>query len=77
MQLSAREAEILTMIAAGMSNQEIADRSYLSINSVKTYIRSAYAKIGAVRRTQAVRWALENGFASTPHTSAETEAALS
>jgi len=77
MKLSAREAEILTMIAAGMSNQEIADRSYLSINSVKTYIRTAYAKIGVVRRSQAVRWALENGFASTPHTSAETEPALS
>ena len=74
--LSAREAEILTMIAAGMSNQEIADRSYLSINSVKTYIRSAYGKIGVVRRSQAVRWALENGFLSTPHTSAETEDAL-
>ena len=74
--LSAREAEVMTMIAAGMSNQEIADRSYLSINSVKTYIRSAYGKIGVVRRSQAVRWALENGFLSTPHTSADTEVAL-
>jgi NarL family two-component system response regulator LiaR len=73
--LSAREAEILTMIAAGMRNQEIADRSYLSINSVKTYIRTAYGKIGAQRRSQAVRWALENGFVSTPDTSAETEPA--
>ena len=63
------------MIAAGMSNQEIADRSYLSINSVKTYIRTAYRKIGAQRRSQAVRWAIENGFVATPNTSAATEPA--
>jgi two-component system, NarL family, response regulator LiaR len=69
--LSAREAEVLAMIAAGMSNQEIADRSYLSINSVKTYIRSAYRKIGAQRRSQAVRWALENGFVANPGTTAD------
>ena len=70
--LSAREAEILSMIAAGMSNQEIADRSYLTINSVKSYIRKAYRKIGVERRSQAVRWALENGFAATPGTAAAT-----
>ncbi len=74
--LSAREAEIITMIAAGMSNQEIADRNYLSINSVKTYIRTAYRKIGVQRRSQAVRWALEHGFAATPDTTAPTEPAL-
>jgi NarL family two-component system response regulator LiaR len=39
--LSPREAEILALITQGLSNQEIADRAYLSINSVKTYIRSA------------------------------------
>ena len=74
--LSPREAEILTMIAAGMSNQEIADRSYLSINSVKTYIRTAYRKIGAERRAQAVRWAVENGFVATPHTTAVTDSTV-
>ena len=60
------------MIAAGMSNQEIADRSFLSINSVKMYIRSTYRKIGVERRSQAVRWALENGFTATPGTAAAT-----
>jgi NarL family two-component system response regulator LiaR len=74
--LTAREAEMLSMIAAGMSNQEIADRSYLSINSVKTYIRTAYRKIGAHRRSQAVRWALQHGFAPTPDTTAATEPAF-
>jgi NarL family two-component system response regulator LiaR len=60
--LSVRESEILALITQGLSNQEIADRSYLSINSVKTYIRTAYRKIGAERRAQAVLWGIRNGF---------------
>jgi two-component system, NarL family, response regulator LiaR len=60
--LSPREAEVLALIARGLKNQEIADRAYLSINSIKTYIRSAYRKIGVDSRTQAVLWAVENGF---------------
>ena len=60
--LSPREAEIIALITHGLSNREIADRAYLSINSVKTYIRSAYRKIGATKRTQAVIWAIDNGF---------------
>jgi DNA-binding NarL/FixJ family response regulator len=63
--LSARESEVLALIAQGLSNQEIADRAFLSINSVKTYIRSAYRKIGVERRTQAVLWATRNGFVPT------------
>ena len=74
--LTAREAEVLTMIATGMTNQQIADRSYLSINTVKSYIRKAYRKIGAERRSQAVRWALDNGFVATPDTTAATEPAF-
>lgn len=60
--LSPREAEILALITQGLSNQEIAARAYLSINSVKTYIRSAYRKIDVQRRSQAVRWGMSNGF---------------
>ena len=60
--LSPREAEVLTLIAQGLSNQQIADRVYVSINSVKSYIRTAYRKIGAERRTQAVLWTLEHGL---------------
>ena len=63
--LSPRESEVLALIAQGLSNQEIADRAFLSINSVKTYIRSAYRKIGVERRTQAVLWATRNGFVPT------------
>jgi NarL family two-component system response regulator LiaR len=60
--LSPREAEVVALITQGLSNQEIADRAFLSINSVKTYIRSAYRKIGVERRSQAVLWGIRNGF---------------
>jgi NarL family two-component system response regulator LiaR len=60
--LSPREAEVIALITQGLSNQEIADRAFLSINSVKTYIRTAYRKMGVQRRTQAVLWGIENGF---------------
>ncbi|MEP9364150.1 response regulator transcription factor [Nocardioides sp. CN2-186] len=60
--LTAREAEVLALITQGLSNQEIADRSYLSINSVKTYIRTAYRKIEVTRRSQAVAWGMRHGF---------------
>lgn len=60
--LSAREAEVIALITQGLSNQEIADRSYLSINSVKTYVRTAYRKIDVTRRSQAVVWGMTHGF---------------
>ena len=72
--LSPREAEILALITQGLSNQEIADRAYLSINSVKTYIRSAYRKIDVQRRSQAVLWGVQNGF--EPDTERTVDASL-
>jgi DNA-binding NarL/FixJ family response regulator len=60
--LTVREAEIVALITQGLSNQEIADRSYLSINSVKTYIRTAYRKMAVERRSQAVLWGIRHGF---------------
>lgn len=60
--LSARESEVIAFLAQGMTNDEIAQRSYLSVNTVKTYLRTAYRKIGAQRRSQAVAWALNHGF---------------
>jgi two-component system, NarL family, response regulator LiaR len=62
--LSPRESEVLSFIARGFTNEEIAGRAYLSINTVKTYIRTAYRKIGVTSRAQAVGWALRNGFDS-------------
>jgi two-component system, NarL family, response regulator LiaR len=60
--LSPREAEIVALIALGLSNQEIAERAFVSMNTIKSYIRSADRKMGVTRRPQAVLWALQNGF---------------
>ncbi|MDO9495564.1 MAG: response regulator transcription factor [Nocardioides sp.] len=60
--MSSREAEVVALITQGLSNQEIAERAYLSINTVKSYIRSAYRKMGVTTRSQAVIWGLRNGF---------------
>ncbi|MCW2816971.1 MAG: liaR 2 [Nocardioides sp.] len=66
--LTPRECEIVGLIVSGLSNREIGERLQLSINSVKTYIRSAYRKMGVERRTQAVLWGLDNGIdAVRPH----------
>lgn len=61
--LTAREAEIVALITEGLSNNEIAQRTYLSINSVKSYIRSAYRAMGVSSRSQAVLWGIDHGFA--------------
>jgi NarL family two-component system response regulator LiaR len=50
------------MVTAGHSNAEIAAASYLSINTIKTYLRTAYRKIGVSRRSQAVAWGIRNGM---------------
>ena len=60
--LTQRESEVLALITQGLTNQEIADRAYISINSVKTYVRTAYRKIGVTRRSQAVSWGMQHGF---------------
>jgi DNA-binding CsgD family transcriptional regulator len=73
--LTRREAEVLGLIARGLSNQEIANATYLSINSVKFHIRTAYRKLGVTRRSQAVGWGLRHGFASVDTRSREHERA--
>lgn len=60
--LTMREAEMIAMITQGMSNAEIAETAYLSLNSVKSYIRGAYRKMGVTRRSQAVAWGLKHGL---------------
>lgn len=60
--LTEREAQIVDLISRGLSNDEVARACYLSINSIKTYIRTAYRKMGVTRRSQAVVWGLEHGL---------------
>jgi two-component system, NarL family, response regulator LiaR len=53
--LSRREYEVLELIAAGHSNQEIADKLFVSMSTVKTHVSNVLAKLDASRRTQAIQ----------------------
>ena len=53
--ITARELEILTLIARGCSNREIATQLFVSENTIKTHCARAFEKLGAARRTQAVQ----------------------
>lgn len=57
--ITPRELEILELIAAGLSNKEIAARAFVSENTVKTHSSRVFGKLGAQRRTQAVQLAKE------------------
>ena len=60
--LTDRESEILALITQGKNNAEMAALTYLSPNTVKSYIRGLYRKIDVDSRTQAVLWGVRNGF---------------
>ena len=60
--LTKRELEILELIAAGLSNREIAERVFVSENTVKTHSSRVLEKLGAKRRTQAVQLGKELGL---------------
>jgi len=62
--LTAREVEVLTLLASGLSNTEIAQRLYLSNATVKTHINRIFAKTGARYRAQAVRYAYQHRLAT-------------
>jgi DNA-binding NarL/FixJ family response regulator len=65
--LSDRESEILALITQGKNNADVARLTYLSPNTVKSYIRSIYRKINAGSRTQAVLWGVAHGFTPDHH----------
>ena len=64
--LTPREAEVVSLITQGFDNFSIARETSLSINSVKTYIRSAYQKMGVGSRSQAVLWGVRHGYLDEP-----------
>ena len=65
--LTDRESEILALITQGLSNADVAAHTYLSPNTVKSYIRTIYRKINVASRTQAVLWGVGNGFSPDHH----------
>jgi DNA-binding NarL/FixJ family response regulator len=62
-ELTARESEVLKLIASGLSNAEIAESLVVSSATVKTHVNRIFSKTGARDRAQAVRYAYERGIA--------------
>jgi DNA-binding NarL/FixJ family response regulator len=62
-ELTARESEVLELIASGLSNAEIAESLVVSSATVKTHVNRIFSKTGARDRAQAVRYAYERGIA--------------
>ena len=57
--ISKREFEVLELMAQGLSNQEIADKMFVSLNTIKTHTSNLFLKLDAKRRTQAIQKAKE------------------
>jgi DNA-binding CsgD family transcriptional regulator len=60
--ITPRELEVLQLIAEGLSNKEMAERLFVSENTVKTHASRVFDKLGASRRTQAVQFAKSQGL---------------
>ena len=65
--LTERESEVLALITQGRTNAEVASMTFLSPNTVKSYIRNIYRKIDVSSRTQAVLWGVRHGFTPDHH----------
>jgi LuxR family maltose regulon positive regulatory protein len=74
--LSAREADILRLIADGLSNKEIARDLAIAPETVKSHVKNIFAKLNVERRAQAVSRAQSLGLAGTRRRSPEDEHAL-
>jgi DNA-binding NarL/FixJ family response regulator len=70
--LSPREIDVIRLITQGYSNEEIGRELYVTNNTVKSFVRTAYRKIGATRRSQAVIWGFQNGLLETTVTTGTT-----
>jgi DNA-binding NarL/FixJ family response regulator len=61
-QLTSREVDVTKLVAAGLTNREIADRLGLSSRTIDAHLRSVFAKIGVRSRSAATRYAVEHGL---------------
>lgn len=62
-ELTGREIEVLALLAQGMTNKDIAQMLFLSVRTIEAHLRSIYVKLNVASRTEAVLWAVKNGFA--------------
>jgi DNA-binding NarL/FixJ family response regulator len=60
--LSVRELEVLRLLAAGRSNQQIADELVISLNTVRRHVSNVFDKTGAANRAQAAVYARDHGI---------------
>lgn len=58
--LSRREAQVILLVCQGLTNQEVSERLFLSMNTVKSHLRAAYRKMGVTSRPQAMLWCAEH-----------------
>ncbi|OGO10888.1 MAG: hypothetical protein A2Y93_02815 [Chloroflexi bacterium RBG_13_68_17] len=61
--LSSREAEVLHLLAQGLTNKLMAQQLLLSVRTVEAHLRAIYDKLGVTSRTEAVLWAVRHGYA--------------
>jgi len=61
-QLTERESEVLTLLAQGHTNKDIAQALFLSVRTVEAHLRSIFAKLAVNSRTEAVLWAVQHGY---------------
>ena len=64
--LTRREHEIVTLVAQGLTNKELADRLCISQATVRTHLTSIFLKLGVCNRLKLVVYAYEHGLAETP-----------
>lgn len=64
--LSKREVEVLELLSQGLSNQEVADKLFVSLNTAKTHISNIYGKLNVKRRTQAIQKARDMAIIHPP-----------